>query len=353
MTEITETPADLTPEWFTDALREGGTLGDESTVTGAACEKIGTGQLGSVIRAELTYGGVQGPETLIVKQPSTDEGSRGMGVAMGVYRSEVRFYEQVAQMVDTSVPRMHWGALEEATGRFTLVLDDLSGHAQVGDMLAGATPAQIESALAQTAHLQSPLWDDPRATELDWLGDLSGTRMLFGAVPTAVEPFQERYGDRVSAEHLELVRRLAPRAPEVVDAVWKPPFVVAHGDYRLDNMLFDADGNATIIDWQACRLAPPGLDHAIFLSTCVDPNVRRATERELMGRHAEAVGQPGFGPEEMWASYSACALYPFLLCVFTSITLEQTERGDAMWTRLLTGAAELVIETGSERVLGP
>lgn len=355
---IAVTLAELTPEWFTAALREGGTIPADATVTAADCGFIGTGQLGSVAQVRLTYAGApDAPAQLIVKQPSTDEGSRGMGVAMGVYRSEVRFYEQVAPLVDASVPTPHWSALEEETGRFTLVLDDLTGVTEVGDMIAGATPEQADLAIAELVPLQAPLWDSPQLHELEWLGDLSGTRMLFDAVPGAVEPFTERFGPRVEPHQLELVQRLAPRAPEVVDRVWQPPFVVAHGDYRLDNMLFGTGGEEaplTVIDWQACRLAPPGLDAAIFLSTCLDIEERRASERKRLERYVEglgAAGVTGFTFDDAWQSYRASSLYPFLLCVFTAVTLEQTERGDAMWTKLLQGAAELILDTEADTVL--
>jgi aminoglycoside phosphotransferase (APT) family kinase protein len=181
--------------------------------------------------------------------------------------------------------------------------------------------------------------------------------MLFGAVPSAVDPFTERFGDRVGPERLALVQRLAPRAPEVVDRVWRPPFVVAHGDYRLDNMMFGTGDGAppiSVLDWQACRLAPPGLDAAIFLSSCLDTETRRATERGQLEAYVDglaAAGVEGFGFDAAWQSYRAASLYPFLLCVFTSITLEQTERGDAMWTQLLCGAADLVLDTDAAAVL--
>jgi hypothetical protein len=357
-TPIADTLDDLTPDWFTSALREGGTLGPEASVTRADCHYIGTGQLGSVALAQLTYDGASGaPATLVVKQPSTDAGSRGLGAQMGVYRSEVRFYEEVAPLVAVAAPGLHWSALEEDTGRFTLILDDLSDTAVVGDMMAGATPDQVRLALEAVVELQAPLWDDPRATERPWLADLGGTRMLFGAVPTAVEPFRERFGDRVGPERLALVERLAPRAPEVVDKVFKPPFVVAHGDYRLDNMMFGTAPGApgiSVLDWQACRLGPPGLDAAIFLSSCLDADTRRASERDALQVYADglaAAGVTGFGFDDVWESYREASLYPFLLCVFTSITLEQTERGDAMWTQLLSGAADLVADLDAGAVL--
>jgi phosphotransferase family enzyme len=355
---IAESLEDLTPDWFTRILRASGTIGVDTSVTSVDVHQIGNGQLGSVARVTLEYDNAgDAPASLVVKQPSLDAGSRGVGVAMGVYRSEACFYEEIAPLIDMHTPALHWGALEEETGRFTLVLDDLSPGADAGDMLAGATDKQTSLAISELVALQAPLWDDPRLRRLPWLGGLGSTRMLFGAVPSAIEKFKERFGERIEPHHMALVEALAPRAPEVFDVVWKPPFVVAHGDYRLDNMLFGRVPWApplTVIDWQTTCLAPPGLDVAVFLASSVNAQTRRATERGLIEEYVDglaAAGVRGFGYAAAWESYRAASLSPFLLSVFTSVTLQQTERGDAMWTQLLRGSADLVADTEAARLL--
>jgi aminoglycoside phosphotransferase (APT) family kinase protein len=181
--------------------------------------------------------------------------------------------------------------------------------------------------------------------------------MLFAAVPPAVDAFVERFGERLDPAHLALVQRLAPLAPAATEAVWKPPFVVGHGDYRLDNMLFGTAEGApaiSVIDWQAARLAPPLLDAAIFLGSCLRIEDRREHERALLGEYHEGLlagGVTGFSLEDCWESYRGSSLYPFLITVAVSVTLQRTERGDAMWARLLSGCAEIVLETGAGDLL--
>jgi aminoglycoside phosphotransferase (APT) family kinase protein len=161
----------------------------------------------------------------------------------------------------------------------------------------------------------------------------------------------------LAPEHLALVEQLAPQAPAVTRAIWKPPFVVGHGDYRLDNMMFGstpADPPIAVLDWQGARLAPPLLDAAIFLSSCLTPEERRDHERDLVSRyHSQltAAGVRDFSPEHCWQSYRACSLYPFLLTVAVSVTIAQTERGDQMWARMLAGAADLVLSTGAAKLV--
>jgi hypothetical protein len=354
---IAERLEDLTPTWFTRVLREAGTIGPGTAVKSIEAQQMGTGQLGSVTRVALTYDGpANAPATLVVKQPSLDEGSRRVGVTMGVYRSELRFYEQIAPLVSLHTPALHWGALEDDTGRFTMVLEDLAPTSTAGDMMEGATAGQAAAAIGELVGLQAPLWDHPHLYRLPWL-DLGGMRMLFEEVPGAVEEFVNRFGERLDSRHIALVEALAPRAPQAFEAVWKPPFVVAHCDYRLDNMLFGKVPSApslTVVDWQTTCPGPPGLDAAVFLASSVDTETRRTIESGLLDAYVDGLKEAGvrdFGSADAWESYRAASLSPFLLTIFTSVTLERTERGDEMWTRLIRGAAELVLDTEAARLL--
>jgi len=359
VTAIADTLDDLNPEWFTGALREGGTLQSGASVTSVTSRLIGTGQLGSVALAELTYDAedARAPSSLIVKLPSRDQGSRRLGVVMGVYEAEVRFYREIAPRVEVASPRMHWSALEPETGRFTLVLDDLSPSAKVGDMVAGCGPERAALAFSELVKLQAPVWDDPGLRERAWLADVSRLQMLFAAVEPAIGLFTERYRDRLDPEHLALVERLGPKAATFPAKAWTPPFVVAHGDYRLDNMMFGTLPDAppvSIIDWQGTRLGPPLLDAAIFMGSCLSRDDRRHHERDLLrGYHDGLVarGVSGFSFADCWESYRRSALYPFLLAIAVSVTLERTERGDAMWARMVRGSADMVQDVGAADVL--
>ncbi len=162
MTLIVDTTDQLTPQWFTQVLRDNGTLGAQDAAVSVDATVIGTGQVGFVARAQLGYAGEgAGPATLIVKLPSADADSRRTGAAMGIYESEVRFYQEIAPRLGGTVPAMHWGEVEPDSGRFTLVLEDLQVTSDVGDMVAGGTLDQAELAIGALATLQAPIWNDP------------------------------------------------------------------------------------------------------------------------------------------------------------------------------------------------
>jgi hypothetical protein len=358
MTVIADTIAELTPQWFTGALRESGTIDANTAVSAADCVEFGVGQTASLVRASLTFRGAgSGPASVIVKEPSVDEGRRGLATGMGFYRSEVRFYEEVAQRVNVVAPRSYWCAVEEATGRFTLVIEDLSGNAESGDMLLGATPEQAKLAITALVGLQAPLWDNPWIYQREWLNDFTTTRLFFEAASHGLQPFLDRFGDSLGTDQIGLVERLAPRAGKAFDAIWRPPFVVAHGDYRLDNMMFGTAADAPsicIVDWQTVRIGPPGIDLAVFLATCVDVETRRATEQALLRAWVEGLNHAGvqnFTFDDAWQSYRSASLYPLLICIATAATLGQTERDDRLWRQISQGAAALVTDTEAERIL--
>lgn len=358
MNTIASTLDDLTPLWFTTVLRDGGALKPAPTVEHADTQLIGTGQLGIVARTRLTYkSGTRGPASVVVKLPSTDPGSRQLGVAAGVYEAEVRFYQQIAPTVDIRVPALYWADLDPATGRFTLVLEDLGADSEVGDMVAGATQAQTELALEALVALQAPRWNDPDLVATPWIADLTRTQMLFDTVNAALAPFEARFAHRLEPRHVDLIRKIASHAPRMAQLIWQPPLVICHGDYRLDNMLFGRSESAppfAVIDWQVTRLGPPLLDVAIFLASGVDVDQRRQHQDHLLSAYHKRLvdaGITGFSLDQVWESYRRCSFYPLLLATAMSVTLEQSERGDEMWTRLVRGAAELVLDTAAERIL--
>ncbi|EFG78591.1 phosphotransferase enzyme family [Mycobacterium parascrofulaceum ATCC BAA-614] len=357
MTHIVDTTDELTPQWFTQVLRTSGALGAQDAVGWVDARVIGTGQAGFVARAHLGYaGGAAGPASLIVKLPSADASSRQMGAAMGIYESEVRFYQQVAPRLSAAIPAIYWGDVEPASGRFTLVLEDLQATSDVGDMVGGGTLTQAELAIGALPGLQAPIWNDPGLAELPWAG-LARTELLFAAVEPLIEAFVARFHNRVDPTHLELAKRLSPAAAGSAQRLWGPPFVIAHGDYRLDNMMFARLGGAppvSVIDWQGARLGPPLLDVAIYLGSCLGVDERRAHQDRLLHLYHDrlrAAGVDDFSFAQCQDSYRVSSLYPFLLTIAVSMTLQQTERGDQMWAQMFTNSASIVADTGADALL--
>lgn len=60
-------------------------------------------------------------------------------------------------------------------------------------------------------------------------------------------------------------------------------FCLLHGDYRLDNLLFDPDKTSvTVVDWQTITVGLPARDLAYFLGTRLETSLREKMEPELV-----------------------------------------------------------------------
>ena len=90
------------------------------------------------------------PESVIVKFPTLDAGTRALAQAMQMYELEVRFYRDLLpHLPDVSTPTCHFAELDEATGAFTLVLEDLSSRTRPGDVLEESTDDECSADLGR------------------------------------------------------------------------------------------------------------------------------------------------------------------------------------------------------------
>jgi len=161
-----------------------------------------------------------------------------------------------------------------------------------GDQIAGCTP--------QEAHLAVEAnWPDsrPELVRPAWLGLSSissrnpatraGRKGLGDVSVMAADITIDKLGARMSAEDAK------PSEPQwfrdVVAAGRAETVSLMHGDYRLDNMLFDPDRTSiTVVDWQTMGVGLPARDLAYFTATSLAPEVRSEIEQDLVGRYHEA-----------------------------------------------------------------
>jgi Phosphotransferase enzyme family len=348
---VAETAADLTADWFTSTLQASGVLQIGDTVNSASTRPLGNGHIGQVLRAELDYSRhCAGPASLVVKLPAVEESRRQMAVGMGLYESEVRFYRDIAPRVGVAVPELYASALEPGTGGFTLLVEDLSATTTVGETVGGASLEQSAMAISALPALQAPLWHAPDLVADPWWGNHSRSHVFFTMLPQMLPLLEQRLGARLSGEHLHFMRWAASVADRLPATVWNAPYVIAHGDFRLDNMLFAAVPGAapmTVIDWQAARLAPPLADAAMFLGPNLAPEVRRQHEKDLLHLYHNgllATGLDGFDFQDCWTSYRLCALYPLCGAIATATGFALNDEDADLWVRILDHCTQMAID---------
>lgn len=331
-------PGALTPDTLTTMLAEGGVLAD-AVVTDVAVAPLGTGQMCDSVRLELTYAGHDvGPATLVAKLPAADDTSRTTAITLQNYAKEVRFYRELADGLDVTVPQVYYADIDHTGGDFILLMADASPAAQ-GDQLAGCSPEVAADVIDELVGLHAPRWGDPALTELSWLhGDPeAGTAFLGAMLPTWWQGFQARYGtsisDTVARQGAMLFERIVSYL-EATRRVDEAATTVTHGDYRLDNLLLQpSGGRVTVVDWQTVGHGHGVGDLAYFVGAGLLAEDRRRHEADLFARYRKGLGASGVtvDDDELWNGYRRFAFSGLIMAVSASMLVEQTERGDAMF----------------------
>lgn len=313
---------DLTPTWLSTALG--------AHVESVASERIGTGQLSTCYRLQLT-GDPALPATVLAKLPAIEPADREMLAV--AYANEVRFYRDIAATVDVVAPTCHYAALGEA-GTFTLLLEDLD-DAVAGDQIEGCSPGQALAAARNLAGLHGPRWGDPSLLEIEgmMLPDAELAAMADTTYPDATATFLEWMSDRLAPEDVATLAELAPLAGRWITGR-SARYAILHMDYRLDNLMFHADGRLSAVDWQGLSIGLPARDLAFLLGTGLSVADRRAEERSIVAAYHERLlsyGVEDHSLEECWDDYRFGMMQAAFITVFGCVYGTRTERGDEMF----------------------
>jgi len=316
---------EINPQWLSQAL--------DCKVDAIQSSRVGTGQMGTCYRLKLR-GDTTLSKTILAKLPTTDAGTREF--LHGSYATEVSFYAELASTLEILAPRCSYAAMGEK-GVFTLLLEDLF-PAEQGDQIAGCSIEQARLALENLAGLHGPRWCDASLLDVEGLslavredGD-----MLDATFPSAVETVIPLLAHLISADDIDTLRKIAPTV-----GAWcqrrLEHFAPIHGDYRLDNLMFDKQ-RVWAVDWQSVSLGNPIRDVSYFLSTCLAIDDRRAHERELIAAYHDRLvsyGVSNYSLDQCFEDYRHGMLQMPLIAIYGCAYGSRTERGDQMFAIMI------------------
>jgi Ecdysteroid kinase-like family len=350
---VVERPGDLTADWLTAAVGAG-------NIVDFGVERIGTGQMSECYRVHLTYADgpdADGPDSVVLKVAASDPMSRRTGGSLGLYEREVCFYRDIAPRLHGPVAPCYHAAFEASGGIFDVLLGD-ANPAVVGDEIRGATIEQARLAVTELARLQGPLLGDTTLADAPWLH--RDTPVNQGLITALHAAFVDRYGDRIAPQHRAVCERLVGGfdAYLVEEADEGRVQGLVHGDYRLDNMLFGAvgaDRPLTVVDWQTVTWGPAMTDLAYFLGCALPVADRRQHYDALLQAYHAALGPDApISLDDVREGVRRQSFFGVMMAIVSSMLVERTERGDAMFMTMLQRHCEHVLDVDAMAILsGP
>ena len=347
-------PADagqVTPAWLEARLKASGAMGD-GCIAGLSHVAIGTGQVGDTARFSITYDRAgAGPRSVAAKFASADETSRSTAAMLGLYAREVHFYRELAGHLAVRTPRVHAADLGADGSTFVLLFEDL-GPARGGNQLDGCTIDDARHAVLQAAALHAPTFCRAELGAAAWLQPVPGlVERITALYPQAHAVFRDRYDGVLPREMMAVCDALAAR---IAGYYRRDPRQrsVCHGDFRLDNLLFDVCGGAdpiAVVDWQTAAWDCPIKDLAYFLGCGIGSTVRRPHEDDLIDLYCDRMTQAGvpLTRNAIWHRYRLGALHGVATAVFSAAFVVRTERGDANFLSMARNACELALDHDS------
>lgn len=350
-TAVLDRPDDLTCEWLTAAIGAG-------PVSGFSFDRIGTGQMSECYRVTLSYAGqADGPASVVLKVAATDPSSRQTGLALGLYEREVRFYADIAPALNPGpVAPCYHAAFDPETGAFDLLLGDAT-PAVVGDEIRGATAEQATVALTELGRVHGSMLGAAVLDDAEWLNrEAPVNQALISGLYAA---FVERYAGLITPEQRNVCERLVESFDAYLADEGAPqrPHGLVHGDYRLDNMLFGAEGAdraLTVVDWQTVTRGPAFTDVAYFIGCALPVEQRRAHYDEFLTAYHQALGpDAALTLGQVREGVRRQSFFGVMMAIISSMLVERTERGDQMFMTMLDRHCSHVLDTHALDVLAP
>ena len=337
--DVPRTPTDITADWLSSLLGRPGAI----TWVEVADEFHGT-----ATRARLVLSGENVPASVFVKTTPTRAVERVFHNVYGLGETEAAFYQQLAQDVPDCTPTVYGARWDAGTGRSVVVIEDLAARpggrtVRFADAGVACTPDEAAVTARTLAGVQRRYWESPRfGSDLARFSPSGSPSMWFGTYSSAVVArLPHRYDDIVDADFRNDALLLHTRREQVA-AVWRSlPQSLLHGDTHRGNLGYD-DRGVILFDWQVAGQGPAYKDLAYFAATSLAPEVRRATERDLVRDYVDAVragGGPDITETAAWDAYRLLVVTAYFAAAFTAVFSGRLQCDETMRAALARAVA--------------
>lgn len=350
------TPNDIDAAWLNEHV-SAEVLGGTATSVRADDIGEGTGIFGEIARLTVTID--DGSTTsLVAKTPCVEPANLEVALMLGIYEREINMFEHVVPRSSLTAPTCHL-ALRGDHGSFVLIMEDLSGRWEVGDQVVGATLDQAKAVVDALVPFHAEWWEHEELALMSWLPRPDAPPYV-AAVPgiyaAGLEPLQQQWSDRVSAESIELALALAPKFEDLLMRTATGPSTLIHTDTRLDNIFFARDGSSDVafIDFQLALAGRGVADVAYLVGTSVPRDIAAANWESLLLRWHDGICDAGisYDWDDAVQHYREAALYYLSGAMSLIGTFDAgNERGAAMAEAYSTRILAHVVDINAGIVL--
>jgi aminoglycoside phosphotransferase (APT) family kinase protein len=295
-----------------------------SRITGRAVTSVTIldGSVGTSSRSRLALTGEDAPASVFVKMSAGAASTRMLGEIANLGENEVRFYNHLSSEL-SGVPRSYGSVFDRLTGRFVIVLEDMTQDScEFFDTLRPIDRAGASQLVEMLAHVHGTFWNrlplKGTTAPLSWLTATSDERNA--PIRPPIMRLSARRIEERTAILLEDGRFVVENCAAAVRLVDVGPHTVLHGDGHPGNVFF-RNGKAGLLDWQVVKRGHPARDLAYSLIIGMTTDERRASQRELLDIYRAALasaGGPELDREELWDRYRQAAVSPFLASLATA-----------------------------------
>lgn len=288
---------------------------------------VGVGVTSAVYRATLT--GANCPASVIIKMPALDPAAVFTSTVLRMYIREVRFYNSLAEQCPVRTPRSYYGAVNEETSQFAMVLEDI-GAMRIVDQNVGMAIDDARRAIDALAKFHATWWGKGDALAANGTTISLGDPIYPAILPTVFAEGWEKVNRELDVPDsiAKVAAKFAPAIAGMLSSLMEGPTTLAHGDFRADNMMFTDDNELALFDFQIIGTGTGAYDLAYFVTQSLSADDASKYERELFDRWIEGLranGVKDVNRDELWRHYRTTALFCLVYPVVASRGMDLNE----------------------------
>jgi aminoglycoside/choline kinase family phosphotransferase len=345
---------DLTQEWLTFALQQGGKL--NSSVTSLEVEHgiaAGVGLMGELARIRLQYSDNESlPASMIVKCAVQNQ-NKEIAKVLDFYNREVNFYNKIGEACGFRVPASYYADVDQDSYDCVILMEDL-GNVSPHDQIEGATEEEAYAAVEKIAIMHSKYWNKVSTPESSWMYDFmceaEAEKLRDMVYMPALEPALEKFAEFFDDDQRDLCRAVGERYPEFWSTRLSDFETFIHGDYRQDNFIYPGGSlDSIVMDWQISGKGKGIFDVSYFICQSLQSDLRQKIEHDLIRRYVDRLIEYGITDYDFDLAFKdyrimmlGCLVYPITVCGTLDLANERGRAlAECMLTRNLNAIKEL------------